>query len=118
MNCPFCNSDIILETVDIGVGSIQSSPAACEDCGASQDSSGQWQLYDDGHGNNHFAIGHHLTFTDDQGRELRGLVTMAQFSYNHFIGLVVYVESENCYYGGVFRDKEQKRWVMKPLILI
>ena len=117
MQCPFCKSNNVeVPTVDIGVGEQQCGPAACEDCGASQDSNGKWQQYDDGHGVHDVRIGRTITFTDGEGKEHMGVIRDAQYSDGEPIGLVVEDVSENCQYGGVFF--ENGKWVMKALRIL
>lgn len=42
MKCPFCDAEVSVPTVDIGVGEQQCGPADCPNCGAAQDSDGRW----------------------------------------------------------------------------
>ncbi len=73
MNCPFCDSEVDIPTVDISVGNQQCGPAACIDCGASQDGDGKWIPYDDGFGGHDARIGRSVSFLVD-GIKLTGLV--------------------------------------------
>jgi hypothetical protein len=87
MNCPFCTSEEVeVPTVDIGVGEQQCGPAACFECGASQDQDGKWVQYDafrrihyagsrcpHGFGHNDVRIGRFVSFLCD-GVETIGTV--------------------------------------------
>lgn len=44
LHCPFCGGhNVTVDTVDIGVGEIQSGPATCDDCHAAQGFDGEWR---------------------------------------------------------------------------
>lgn len=116
MQCPFCKSnDVDVPTVDIGVGVQQCGPASCMECGACQDSGGEWHQYDDGFGKTDVRIGRTITFTDGENKQHTGTVRSAEYCDGEPIGLVVEDESENCQYGGIFY--ENGKWIQKTLRL-